>query len=82
MSKLFLNCDEANNICNKSQYREASFLEKIKLTIHLIYCKACRLYSRNNAKLTDCINKSQVTCLDKSKKNEIKNSFEKELAKN
>ena len=82
MSKLFLKCDEANNICDKSQYHEASFIEKIKLTIHLIYCKACRLYSSNNAKLTNCISKSQVTCLDESKKNEIKKSLEKELVKN
>ncbi len=81
MSKLFLKCDEANSICDKSQYREASFLEKIKLTIHLIYCKTCRLYSSNNAKLTECIKSSQVTCLEESKKNEIKKSLEKELVK-
>ncbi len=81
MSKLFLKCDEANNICDKSQYHEASFIEKIKLTFHLIYCKACRLYSSNNAKLTDCIRKSQVTCLDESNKNEIKENLDKELVK-
>ena len=81
MSKLFLNCDEANNICDKSQYHEASLIDKIKLTIHLIYCKACRLYSSNNAKLTDCIKSSKVTCLEESKKNEIKKSLEKELVK-
>lgn len=82
MSKLFLNCDEANSICDKSQYNEASFFEKIKLTIHLIYCSACRLYSKNNAKLTNCIGKSQVKCIDESKKNEIKQKIEKELVKN
>lgn len=82
MGKLFLNCDEANRICDKSQYHEASFFDKIKLTIHLIYCSACRLYSKNNAKLTNCISKSQVKCIDESKKKEIKKKIEKELIKN
>ena len=49
MSKLFLKCDDANHVCDKSQYKEASFIEKIKLTFHLMYCKACRKYSKNNA---------------------------------
>ncbi len=81
MSKFFLKCEEANHICDKSQYHEASFLEKIKLTIHLLYCRVCRKYSKNNAKLTECIEKSNVNCLDESVKNEIKKNFEKELIK-
>ena len=81
MSKFFLKCEEASHVCDKSQYHEASFFEKIKLTIHLIYCRVCRKYSKNNAKLTECIEKSNVNCLDESVKNEMKKNFEKELIK-
>jgi len=81
MSKLFLKCDEANHICDKAQYREASLFEKLKLNLHLIFCIFCRKYSKNNAKLTDFIDESNVECLEESRKNEIKQNFEKELAK-
>lgn len=79
MSKLFLKCDEANYVCDKSQYNEASFFEKVKLTIHLIYCKYCREYSSKNAKLTTCVEKSKVECLDNSVKKEMKVNLKKEL---
>ena len=78
-NNVFISCDNANHNCNKSQYNEATFWEKFKLTIHLMYCKACREYSRNNAKLTKAINNSDVDCLDLKDKQEMKDCFEKEL---
>ena len=54
--KLFISCDEATTICTKNQYKEASFLEKVKLNIHLLNCKICGLYSKQNTKLTDMCN--------------------------
>ena len=56
-NKVFINCDEATRICTKNQYGEASFWEKIKLNIHLISCKICGLYSKQNTKLTEVCNK-------------------------
>ena len=81
MSKLFFNCNEANHVCDKSQYKEASFIEKLKLNIHLIYCSFCRKYSKNNAKLTKCLEKSDLECLDISVKKEMKVRLKKELIK-
>jgi len=46
--KIMINCDEASTICDKSQYHEATFLEKIKLQMHLFLCKKCGLYSEQN----------------------------------
>ncbi len=80
MSKFFIKCDEANHVCDKTQYKEASFFEKLKLNIHLIFCSFCRKYSKNNAKLTKCIEKSNVDCLDDSAKKEMKVNLEKELS--
>jgi len=70
--KFLIPCDEANHTCDKTQYREASLWEKIKLNIHLIYCRACREYTNTNTKLTKAVLKSKVECLDKDCKEKMK----------
>ncbi len=77
--KIFIPCNDANHVCDKTQYKEASLWEKIKLNIHLIYCRACRKYTKNNTKLTKAITKSEVECLDKKCKETMKLNFEKVL---
>lgn len=72
-------CDEAHHVCDKTQYKESSFWEKLKLYFHLIYCKACRKYTRNNKKLSNTIHKAKVECLDKKCKEAMKQEFEKAL---
>lgn len=79
MSKMIIPCEEANHVCDKTQYKEATLWEKIKLNIHLIYCRACRKYTANNSKLTKVIKKSDVECLDKTYKDAMKKDFEKAL---
>lgn len=53
---MLIKCEEANKICDKSQYQEASFWERIKLELHLLTCKACRKYTKGNMELTKLIN--------------------------
>jgi hypothetical protein len=77
--KIMVPCDEANHVCDKTQYKESSFWEKIKLNIHLIYCKACRKYTKNNKKLSSTIHKAKVECLDKKCKDAMKKELEKAL---
>lgn len=77
--KITIPCDEANHVCDKTQYNNATLWEKIKLNIHLIYCRACRKYTANNSKLTKAIKKSDVECLDKTSKDLMKRDFEKAL---
>ncbi len=50
--KIFINCNEATEICDKSQYCEASTMDKIKLSIHNFLCKKCHLYSEQNTLMT------------------------------
>lgn len=78
---MLLNCKDANHVCDKSQYKEATLWEKIKLTVHLIYCRACREYTKNNSKLTEIISKGKVEVMDNAAKENIKSAFDKELAK-
>jgi len=78
--KFIIPCDEANHVCNKTQYKDATLWEKIKLNIHLIYCRACREYTKNNAKLTKTIKKADVECLSTDSKAEMKKEFERVLS--
>lgn len=87
-NKIFIACDEANHVCDKSQYNESTFWERVKLNIHLIYCKACRNYTANNIKLTKMMKKSNIAgtnnaafSLNDDIKNSFKNEFEKALKK-
>lgn len=50
--KFILTCDEATTICDKNQYGEATFLEKVKLNIHFISCRICLKYTKQNVTLT------------------------------
>lgn len=52
-----ITCDEATEICDKYQYKEASLLEKIKLNVHLFLCKKCGLYSKQNKMMSTCYRK-------------------------
>ena len=72
-------CDEANHVCDKTQYKDATLWEIIKLNVHLIYCRACRKYTKNNTILTKTIKKSDVECLDKKCKDAMRKDFNKAL---
>ncbi len=80
--KIVIPCNEANHVCDKSQYKESSFLEKVKLNLHLLYCKACRKYSKNNSKLSSLVKNSKITCMNKNDKECLKKDFEKAIEKN
>jgi hypothetical protein len=78
---LKLECSEANHICDKSQYKEATFWEKVRLNIHLIYCKFCRKYTARNTKLTKAINNPQVHTVSEEDRNALKEKLQRELSK-
>ncbi len=76
---IFVNCSDANHFCDKNQYKEASFWEKVKLNIHLIYCKACRKYSAKNTKLTKVIKSPKVINLNEYDKNAMKKRLKQKM---
>ena len=77
--KVFLKCEEANHTCDKTQYKEASLWEKIKLNIHLIYCSACRKYTARNTKLTQLLTSRNLKLLEQSKKKKWKKPFKEKF---
>ncbi|MFY0602413.1 MAG: hypothetical protein JXQ93_00580 [Flavobacteriaceae bacterium] len=81
--KFMMSCDEAAMICDKNQYGEASFLDKIKLQIHLLACKMCKEYTKQNSLLTKVFKKKashqkeQHICLSSHEKENLKKELEK-----
>jgi len=63
MSKKFMiSCDEATAICDKNQYGEASRWDKLRLNFHLLLCKHCSAYSKQNSIITKMLGNYLDTC--------------------
>ncbi|NCT10595.1 MAG: hypothetical protein GW772_11045 [Flavobacteriia bacterium] len=60
--KFMITCDEATKICNKSQYNETSFFEQMQLSLHLLFCKFCALYTKQNRIMTEIFKMKAKTC--------------------
>jgi hypothetical protein len=78
---LLPDCAEAGYCCDKKQYNEASFLEKIKMLLHLAICRPCRKYTSNNTKLTKLIKESNLKSCPEEEKKMWKETIEKEISK-
>ncbi|WP_296634043.1 hypothetical protein [Polaribacter sp.] len=76
--RLNITCDEATKICDKSQYGEATVLEKIKLKIHFLNCVICKLYTKQNLLLSFFYKKQAEAC---KKVHHCLTSEEKEVLK-
>lgn len=84
-NRLQITCDEATTICDKNQYGEASFFDKLKLQIHFLKCKICSLYTKQNMILTKVYNKKAASdkmkttslCMSDEEKEALRKEFEK-----
>lgn len=74
-----INCHEGKMLCDKNQYNETTFWEKIKLNWYLMVCSECRSYTANNNKLTKAIKNPKVHCVSNQEKNALKERFAKEM---
>ncbi len=74
-----ISCEEAATICNKTQYKEASFSEKIQLKLHLLFCSTCAMFSKKNAKLTNLCQKANLQNLTEKEKLKMKQEIRKKI---
>lgn len=80
-----LTCDQATTICDKSQYNEATFWEKIKLNLHLFLCNKCGMYAKQNSIMSKCYEKQSATdcekkhCLCDEEKKAMENNIKEKL---
>lgn len=68
-SLLGLKCEDAASYCNKSEYQEASFSDKVKLRLHLFFCKPCKDYNHKNNKLSQLIKEADLKSCTEEEKN-------------
>lgn len=85
--KLSINCDEATTICDKSQYGEASLFERIRLSLHLAFCKHCKKYTKQNNLMTDVYKRFATPCqgsdhMSEKEKKDLDLKLQEELEKN
>lgn len=81
-----INCDEATAICDKSQYGEASLSEKISLNIHLLICRYCKKYTKQNSLMSNLFGKYLTPCdgsekLSEEEKLKLEKNLQKKLKK-
>jgi len=74
-----ISCDKAAHLCNKSQYKEATFIEKLQLKFHLLICKVCSVHSAKNSKLTSLCKQAKLHSLSKKDKAEMKKLIDKNI---
>ena len=67
-----ISCEEAQIICHKTQYKEASFWDTLKLRFHLLICKACNSFSAKNTKLSTLCEKAPLHTLSEQDKMKMK----------
>lgn len=66
---IMLSCSQAAEYCDKEEYKEAAFLSKLKLKLHLFFCANCRKYQEKNKKLSLLLKEADLkTCSSLEKK--------------
>ncbi len=67
-----ISCEKAAIICNKTQYKEASFIEKLKLQFHFLMCKTCSAFTKKNTEFTTLCEKANLQSLSEKEKLKMK----------
>ncbi|MGB3776127.1 MAG: hypothetical protein WA951_12805 [Leeuwenhoekiella sp.] len=79
--KIFMNCDKAAHICDKTQYDESSFLEKLRLRMHILFCQSCKSHTEKNVKLTQMLRKANFQSMPEDQKQQLQRLIDSEYAK-
>lgn len=72
-----ISCDKAAIICNKTQYGEASTMDKLKLRFHLLICKTCSAFTKKNTELTTLCEKANLHSLSEQEKLKMKDQLQR-----
>jgi hypothetical protein len=74
-----ISCEKAAEICNKSQYREATFMDKLKLRFHLLLCKTCSAFTKKNTEFTTLCERADLHSLSEQEKIKMKEQLQNKL---
>ena len=74
-----MNCEEARRFCDKEEYAEASFAERLRFRLHLWFCLACKQYKKQNKKLSNLLKKAALKTCTPAEKRAFQEQLKKEL---
>lgn len=74
-----IDCNNGKLLCDKNQYKETTFWEKVKLNLYLVICSECRSYTKNNNKLSKAIKNKEVYTVSVSDKESLKQKLQEQL---
>ena len=72
-----ISCEKAALICNKAQYKEASFNDKLKLKFHIFLCKTCAGFTKKNTQFTSLCDKAKLRSLSEQDKAKMRQELNK-----
>lgn len=78
---ILINCSQAARFCDKAQYREATFSERLKMRLHYLICESCRKYQTNNSKLTKLFEKAGIQTCTQDEKETFRRKMQEESLK-
>lgn len=80
MKRLFIiSKEKAFHICDKSQYYESTWWEKLHLQLRCLWCSTTRQYVNRNNKLTKALKTSKLQCLELSERQQLKEQLHQQL---
>jgi hypothetical protein len=64
-------CQEIALLSEKKQYKEASFWERLRIKMHILYCERCRNYEKDNKQLSSILNDAKLDSLSDEEREEL-----------
>lgn len=74
-----ISCEKAAILCSKTQYKEASFMDILKLRFHLFICKTCSKFTKQNTELTSICEKANLQSLTDQQKLKMKENLKNQV---
>lgn len=81
VNKINITCKQASFLMNKKQETPISYFEKLRLYIHIIKCKTCKIYQRQLFALLKMVSKKEkkLYLLDNQSKSKLKSILNAEI---
>ena len=79
MHRMMLSCDTATLYITKKEYQKLSCKENIQLNMHLMGCRFCRAFNKQNAILSEKIHELHTHAFQAELNPDKKKDIQKEL---
>lgn len=71
-----LSCLEAASVSTQAEYKEASLPDRLRLKLHLYFCRTCNKYYQDNRKLSSLLKKANLKSCSQHEKEVFKQKIQ------